>query len=310
MLEISGLEKSYGPRRVLRGIDLPIAAGEVVALLGPNGAGKTTLASIVAGLRRADAGSVTVDGVDALRHPGRARPLLGLAPQQLGLYPTLSARRNLALFGEIAGLTRRRLGHRIDEVADALDLTDLLDRRAGALSGGQQRRLHTAMAMLHRPRVLFLDEPTVGADVDSRRRILALVRTLAAEGCAVCYATHYLPEVEELQATCAVLEGGQILVLDSVESLVRTHGSSGVRLAFRGDAPELPGYRRHGSQALRTVEEPGREVARVLSERAPWVSRLESVDIVRPDLESAYLALTGRTRVDDETTAEESHHVA
>jgi ABC-2 type transport system ATP-binding protein len=311
MLEITGLEKSYGPHQVLRGVDLQIAPGQILALLGPNGAGKTTLASIVAGLRRADAGSIRVGGVDAIADPRRARPLLGLAPQALGIYPTLTARRNLTLFGELSGLARRDLRRRIDEVAAALDLSALLDRRTGVLSGGQQRRLHTAMAMLHRPRLLFLDEPTVGADVESRRAILTLVKDLAADGCAVCYATHYLPEIEELDATVAVLDQGRIITCDSVENLVANHGTSGLRLSFRGDAPDLPGFQRDGSYTFRTVDHPGRQLAATLSDRPSWVSRLDSVEVIRPDLERAYLALTGHQHTDPhDADRKELTHVA
>lgn len=300
MLHIDGLTKAYGERSVLRGVDLEVAAGEVVALLGTNGAGKTTLVSIVAGLRRADAGTVRVGTVDALREPGRARALMGLAPQALGIYPTLSARRNLVLFGELAGLAGHGLRRRVDEVAEALQLGEFLDRRAGVLSGGQQRRLHTAMAMLHRPPLLFLDEPTVGADVESRRRILEVVRELAADGCAICYATHYLPEVEELDATVAVLEQGRILELAPVADLIDRHGTAGLRLTFRGGAPALEGFAVSGDEAFRRVSDPGAEVARVLAGAGSWIGSLDAVEIVRPSLETAYLALTGRAHVSPE----------
>lgn len=307
MLLIEGLEKSYGSRQILSGVDLDIAAGDIVALLGPNGAGKTTLVSIVAGLRRADAGSVRVGEVDALRHPSLARPLMGLAPQELGVYPTLTTRRNLMLFGELAGLARANLKARVDQVAEALALTDLFDRRAGAMSGGQQRRLHTAMAMLHRPPLLFLDEPTVGADIESRRQILQLIRDLADEGCAVCYATHYLPEIEDLDAEVAVLEHGQILTRDSVANLVNQHGIAGLRLIFRGDAPHIEGFQISGTAAFRRANDPGTEAARVLSSAGSWVSQLVSIEIVRPNLETAYLSLTGRGR---NPHGEELSHVA
>lgn len=219
MLEIEQLEKSYGSHRVLRGVDLEIAAGEVLALLGPNGAGKTTLVSILAGLREADGGVVRVDGVDALRYPERVRLMIGLAPQELGVYPTLTARDNLVFVARLAGVDRRRVDVRIEDVAEALQLPDLLDRKVGVLPGGQKRRLHTAMALLHRPRVLFLDEPTVGADVESRRQILKLVGELAADCASVCYATHYLSEVEELDAQVAALDGGRIVASGTVSQL-------------------------------------------------------------------------------------------
>ena len=307
MLQIEGLEKTYGSRRVLAAVDLHIAPGEIVAPLGPNGAGKTTLVSIVAGLRRADAGSVKVGGIDALSEPRRARPLMGLAPQQLGVYPTLTTRRNLKLFGELAGLSGSELMERVEEVAEALDLVALLDRRAGVMSGGQQRRLHTAMAILQRPRLLFLDEPTVGADIESRRQILDLIKDLAADGCAVGYATHYLPEIEELEATVAVLEEGQILARDTVTNLIDRHGTSGVRLSFRGDAPQLEGFQVSGTEAFRPAGDPGAEFARILSNGGDWVTRLNAIEIIRPNLESAYLALTGRNT---NTRRKELAHVA
>lgn len=306
MLEIRRLEKSYGTQRVLQGVDLEIAAGEVVALLGPNGAGKTTLVSIVAGLREPDGGLVRVDGVDALRYPERVRPLIGLAPQELGVYPTVSARDNLVFFARLAGVDRRRVDTRIEEVAEALALTDLLDRKVGLLSGGQKRRLHTAMALLHRPRILFLDEPTVGADVESRRQILNLVGGLAADGAAVCYATHYLPEVEELHARVAVLDGGRIVASGTVSELTRRHGTAGLQLVFNGDAPALEGFARNGSEAVLETDEPGKAAASVLAALGPAASRLASVEVIRPSLETAYLALTGSPQDQDQEVA----HVA
>lgn len=295
MLRIHALSKKYGDTQVLDDVNLEVEPGHILALLGPNGAGKTTLVSIVAGLRRADAGSVHVDGIDALGHPGRVRPLIGLAPQQLGIYPTLTARHNLRLFGELGGVTGTGLRDRIEEVASALGLTDFLDKRAGTLSGGQQRRLHTAMAVLHKPRLLFLDEPTVGADVESRHQILDQVRALAAQGCAVVYATHYLPEIEHLNATVAILDRGHVVARGEVSHLVRAHSTPKLRLVFRGDAPEIAGFEASGSEASRSVEDPGREAAKVLHAGANWLSRLDSVEIVRPSLEDAYMALTRQT---------------
>src|SRR5262249_31994579 len=178
MLAIAGLKKAYGSVVALQGVDLEIAEGEIVGLLGPNGAGKTTLVSIVVGLRHADAGAVCVKGIDALRYPEKVRPFLGLVPQDLGVYPPLTVRANLRFFGELAGLRGKPLQLRIDEIAHALNLEKLLTRKAGELSGGQKRRLHTAMALLGRPRLLFLDEPTAGADVETRMAILAVVKQL------------------------------------------------------------------------------------------------------------------------------------
>src|SRR5690349_816548 len=192
MLEITGLRKAYQGREILRGVDLSAAPGQIVGLLGANGAGKTTLISIVAGLRAADAGNVRVAGLDALHDRRRVAAHIGLAPQELGLYPTLSVVANLTLFGRLAGLRGVTLRHRVHETAERLGLGDQLGRRAAELSGGQKRRLHTGLALLHRPDLMFLDEPTVGADVQSRAGILDIVTSMAAAGATVVYTTHYL----------------------------------------------------------------------------------------------------------------------
>jgi ABC-2 type transport system ATP-binding protein len=310
MLEIRELSKSYGENAVLRGVDLSVSGGEIVGLLGPNGAGKTTLVSIVAGLRTADGGTVSVDGIDALAHPERVHRLLGLAPQDLGIYPPLSVEHNLRLFGELAGLTRASLDARVGEVAAALDLGPLLAHKAATLSGGQKRRLHTAMALVHRPRLLFLDEPTVGADVQSRARILDVVRELAGSGCAVVYTSHYLTEIEELAATVAVLEGGRVVASGPLEQLIRSHGSPALRLTFDGPAPSLDGFEVDGREALLRTPEPAQAAATILERLDGAGGRLRSVDIVRPSLEAAYLALTGRRSSDLEGADMEMHEEA
>jgi ABC-2 type transport system ATP-binding protein len=305
MLEISGLTKAYGEHEVLRGVDLEAKAGEIVGLLGPNGAGKTTLVSIVAGLRRADAGEARVAGIDALAHPERARAVLGLAPQELGIYPVLSVAQNLGFFAELSGLTGKRLRGRVADVAGALDLTKLLGQKAGTLSGGQKRRLHTAMALVNEPKVLFLDEPTVGADVRTRNQILQVVRQKAEAGCAIVYTSHYLTEIEDLGATVAVLEEGRIIARGSLAGLVAQYGSPALRLTFEGPAPALDGFETAGSVATLRTPDPAHAAATILSRLNGSTNRLRSVDIVRPSLEAAYLALTGRRSNEDTATTEE-----
>ena len=301
MLAINGLKKAYGNQEVLRGVDLEAEAGEIVGLLGPNGAGKTTIVAIVAGLRRANAGTATVDGIDALAHPERAREVLGLAPQDLGIYPVLSVARNLAFFAELSGLTGKTLRRRVTDVADALDLTRLLGHKAATLSGGQKRRLHTAMALVHEPKVLFLDEPPVGADVRTRNQILEVVRQRAEAGCAIVYTSHYLTEIEDLAATVAVLEGGRIIARGPLANLVAERGSPALRLTFEGQAPALPGFEIAGSVATLRTSDPAHAAAGILGRLNGSTEKLRSVDIVRPSLEAAYLALTGR-RSNEEST--------
>ncbi len=300
MLCVQGLWKSYGAVAALRGVDLEVTAGEIVALLGPNGAGKSTLVSIVAGLRHADAGSVTVGGVDALAHPPAARRLIGLAPQELGVYPVVTVRHNLQLFGELAGLGRRDLQARIRQVAAALGIEDLLDRLAGELSGGQKRRLHTAMALLHRPRLLLLDEATTGADVETRAQLLDLVHQFATDGSAVLYSTHYLHEVETLGASVVLLDQGSVIARGSVRELVAAHGRTAVELRFDGLAPQLSldgragRTERHGDLLRITTSDPAATIAAAVPALGADTHRLRSVEIVQANLESVYLALTGR----------------
>lgn len=296
MLHIAGLRKAYGGEPALRGVDLDVAEGEIVALLGPNGAGKTTLVSIVAGLRKADGGVVEVAGVDALRRSREVRRHLGLAPQDTGIYPVVSVRQNLTLFGELSGLTRRDARGRAEEVADALAITDLLDKQAGRLSGGQKRRVHTAIAFMHRPKLLLLDEATTGADVETRAHILELVRRLAAEGSAVLYSTHYLAEVGSLTgASVAILDVGRVIARGDVAGLVAAHAVPVLELTFHGEPPalSLPDAVVVDARRVRVpAPDPAATLMTVLPDLPAGL--LESVEIVRPDLEAVYLALTGR----------------
>lgn len=296
VLSVADVRKSYGTTPALRGVSLDISAGEIVGLLGPNGAGKTTLISVVAGLVRPDAGSVRVAGVDALRHRERLRGLLGLAPQELGICPETTVSENLTFFGQLSGMHGGPLRMRIDEVSEALGLTPLLRRPARALSVGQQRRLHTAAALLHRPPLLLLDEPTVGADVHARIAILDVVRRLAEERSAICYSTHYLPEVEELEASIAVLEHGTIIVKAPVRELVSAQRGCTIEMTFDGPPPTVDvedDVTALGSTLrITTQREPGAAIATVLAQLTD-AARLRGVEILRPSLESVYLGLTG-----------------
>jgi ABC-2 type transport system ATP-binding protein len=258
--------------------------------------------SIIAGLRRPDAGEVLVDGVDAVADPRAARRRLGLAPQETGIYPTVSVRENLTFFGELADVRGPDLVRRIDEVAAALELTDLLDRQPRALSGGEKRRVHTAMAMLHRPPLLLLDEPTTGVDVLTRARLLEAVQRLATEdGTAVCYSTHYLPEVEGLGASVAIIDRGRMIARGSVAGLVAEHADAVLELTFAGDAPALDVAA--PTEALGSVlrihtGDPAAFLPVVINRLGDSTSRLRGVEILRPSLESVFLSLTGR-RYDD-----------
>jgi ABC-2 type transport system ATP-binding protein len=296
-LEVRGVEKSYGGTVALAGVDLAVDAGSIVGLLGPNGAGKTTLISIVAGLRRPDAGAVQVAGIDVTREPKRAQRHIGLAPQDTGVYLSITVRDNLRFFAELTGLRGAALTERIETVAGGLGLSDLMGRRATDLSGGERRRLHTAIALVHRPQVVLLDEPTVGADVRTRQEILGLVRSLADDGSAVVYSTHYLHEIEELDARVEFIDRGRIVARGALRDLVREHGSSTLMLTFADDVPALArvdGAAVDGSSVRIPTNDPARTAADLLLRLGTEATSLRSIEIVQPSLESVFLAVTGR----------------
>lgn len=299
MLRAAGLRKSYGEVDALLGVDLRVGAGEVVALLGRNGAGKTTMLSIIAGLLEADAGTVHVGGVDVRNDRSAAATLIGIAPQETGIYRVLTVRENLEFFGEIAGLSRAERRARCDTVAEQLGLTDLLERTATTLSGGEARRLHTGCALVHAPPLLLLDEPTVGADVATRNQLIDSVRALAGDGAAVVYTTHYLPEVEALDAEIVVIDEGRLLARGTRAALVDEYFEPGVEVEMANELdltsiasltdlrPMALGSRRWH---LRGATDLG-DLARRLDDHAAAVLAVEAS---RPNLERVFLEITGR----------------
>lgn len=309
-LVVRELEKSYGNVPALRGVDLNINSGEVCGLIGANGAGKTTLMSIICGLRSADSGSVHIGGIDARSDSNTARRQLGIAPQDLGIYPTLTVRENLKYFCQLNGVGRGDQAQRISEVADLLHLGELLDRKTLKMSGGEQRRLHTGMAMLHRPQLLLLDEPTTGVDIHTRKRLLEGIRTLAKEyGTAICYCTHYLPEVEQLGATAAIIDRGRIVARGEVRTLISERCRAAFELTFDGPPPEVEGSVAHEVQdnVLRVFHpQPALESGRFIARLGDDASRLREVEIIAPSLEAVFLAATGRRYAVDDIARSET----
>ncbi len=297
MLEVEDVAKSYGDVVALDGISLSLRAGEILGLLGPNGAGKSTLVSVIAGLLQSDRGRVRVGGHDVALEPMAVRRMLGVAPQEVGLYAQLSVLRNLRFFGKLAGLSGGDLDERVEEVASSLELTRLYDRRANELSGGEKRRLHTAVALLPGAPLLLLDEPTAGADVHTRTKLLDLVGRLASEGTTICYATHYLHEVETLNASVAVVERGRIIARGSVAELTARADEAFIEIAMDGPVPAVLASAITGSNDSTVripATNPGETLSGLLGSMGDAASRIRSVEIVQPSLETAYLALTGR----------------
>ena len=285
----------------LDGVDLAVEAGRrCSALLGPNGAGKTSLVSIVAGLRRPDAGRVRVCG-----HRRRARPRAACGATS-GSHPRRPACTSRCACATTCGSSPGSPGcagassaSAIDEVATALGLDALLDRRASELSGGERRRLHTAIALVHRPALVLLDEPTTGADVRTRAEILDLVRDLAADGSAVVYSTHYLHEVEQLDATSRSWTTAASSRAGALAELVRRHGASALELTFDGDVPAVGVRRRRGRRRVdrcgsRPTIPPRTAAHAAAAPRRRRAARCGRSRSIRPDLESVFLAVTGR----------------
>ncbi|HTT50718.1 MAG TPA: ABC transporter ATP-binding protein [Streptosporangiaceae bacterium] len=293
-LEAAGLVKRFGATVALDGFDLSVSAGEIAGLVGHNGAGKTTFARVTAGLVRPESGTVRVAGMDVARSAARVRPLLGLAPQELALYPTATARENLAVFAGLYGIGRREARRRIMQLAGSLVLADVLDRRVRDLSGGQQRRLQAATAMVHRPRLLLLDEPTVGADPVTRDALLGVVRAAAADGAAVVYTTHYLPELDTLDATLAVAGHGRIIARGDRAGLLATVPGHAVvdfdrpLPALAAPAGSLAEVCRDGRRLILTAPDPASALAPLLAAHLDAVAHLRSIELRPPTLDDLY----------------------
>ncbi|MFO0584285.1 MAG: ABC transporter ATP-binding protein [Anaeromyxobacter sp.] len=238
VVSIQQVSKRFKGFTAVDGVDLDVRDGEIFALLGPNGAGKTTLISIVAGLLRATAGTVTVLGKDVVRDYRFTRRAIGLVPQELNFDPFLTVEETLRFQAGYFGL--RLADARLEEILTALDLASKRGENTRALSGGMKRRLLIGKALVHEPKVLFLDEPTAGVDVELRRSLWAYVRTLRARGTTVVLTTHYLEEAEELADRVGVIDHGKLVVVEEKEALLRRYGGRTFRLVLERPAAALP----------------------------------------------------------------------
>jgi len=268
--------------QALAGVSLDIAQGEFFGLLGPNGAGKTTLINVIAGLARADAGSVSVMGADAVADYRRARRMLGVVPQELVFDPFFTVRETLRIQSGYFGM--RGNDAWIEEVMQHLDLAPKADTNMRALSGGMKRRVLIAQALVHKPPVIVLDEPTAGVDVELRQGLWQFVRRLNADGHTIVLTTHYLEEAELYCSRIAMLKAGRIVALDSTRNLLA--GFSGSRTTAR-----VVG--RDGAQHVLHIEgfaQLERELARLRGQGV----EIADLELERPDLEQVFLSLTGR----------------
>ena len=293
MIEVRDLRKSYGSLRAVDGVSFDLHPGETFGLLGPNGAGKTTTIHLMVGVLKPDAGSVRINGGADPTRP-EVRRQIGIAPQAQALYADLTGEENLAFFARLYGLAGARLAER---VAWALEFSGLADRRKHAVrtySGGMQRRLNLAVALVHDPPVLFLDEPTVGVDPQSRNHIFDSIEALKKQGRTILYTTHYMEEAQRLCDRVAIMDRGKILALDTVSGLIDAHGGRSVIRAelesVPADTSALPG-RLEGATLVIETPKPLEEVARL----AQLGLKLSALHVTRPNLETVFLELTGRS---------------
>jgi len=289
-IEALNVEKRYGALQALAGVSLAVAEGEFFGLLGPNGAGKTTLISVIAGLVRASAGEVRVMGADVIADYRRARRMLGVVPQELVFDPFFSVRETLRIQSGYFGL--RRNDAWIDEIMHHLDLTAKADANMRTLSGGMKRRVLVAQALVHRPPVIVLDEPTAGVDVGLRQGLWSFIRRLNRDGHTIVLTTHYLEEAEELCDRIAMLKAGKVVALDSTRNLLENF--SGLVLKLRLDRNALP----DGLQAEVMSSEDGRFALRlrdynaleqVLHRVRETGAAIKELELEPPDLEDVFL---------------------
>lgn len=305
IIEIRDLVKRYEERVAVDGVSFTIHEGGIFGLLGPNGAGKTTTLSILSTLLPPDGGQVTIGGYDVTREANRIKPLIGYVPQELALFPSLSARDNLAFFGRIYLLSGPALRERIAAVLDVVGLADRAGDAVKTFSGGMKRRLNIAIGLIHQPRVLYLDEPTVGVDPQSRNFIFEHVERLKDEGMTILYTTHYMEEAERLCDRVAIMDKGRILALESTKNLIGLLGGGVIYVGLPADALEelQPAIRDLPQVSQVSLEDDRvkietREASKALLELIGLCNGRDvpilSLEVLEPNLESVFLHLTGK----------------
>jgi len=307
ILEVHNLVKKYGDFAAVNDISFDIQEGEIFSLLGPNGAGKTTTISVLSTLYTPTAGDAVVGGHSVSKEPMAVRRLIGVVPQDLAIYDELTARENLSFWGQMYGLSGRALKLRIDEVLGQIGLSDKAGQRIKTYSGGMKRRVNIGVGLLHRPRLLFMDEPTVGIDPQSRRAILDSVKDLNKQGMTVLYTTHYMEEAQELSDRVGIIDHGELIALGTQAELTRQVGENDTLILHAAEGDDVAAL----AAAVRTLpdvlraEAADHTVTIIAPEAeeilAPAVTKandigvkIHSVEIREPNLEAVFLHLTGR----------------
>lgn len=307
ILEVQNLVKNYGDFQAVKGISFSIKEGEVFSLLGPNGAGKTTTISMLSTLYAPTSGGATIAGHSVTKDPMAVRNAIGVVPQDLALYEDLSARENLVFWGQMYGLSGSALKSRVEEVLSQIGLVDKAKDRVKTYSGGMKRRVNIGVGLLHKPKLLFMDEPTVGIDPQSRRAILDTVKDLNKQGMTVLYTTHYMEEAEELSDRVGIIDHGELIALGTQKELTKQVGETETLVLHIGENedPEALISSVKGIQGVLEANAINREISIITPSAAdvmaPVVAKanergikIHSIDIREPNLEAVFLRLTGR----------------
>ena len=330
LLEASHLVKKYGELAAVDDVSFSIEEGEIFGLLGPNGAGKSTTIAMLSGLFRPSAGAARIGGLDVVKDLGRVKQLIGVVPQDLALYPTLSGRENVTFFGELYGLHGKQLRQRVDEVLGYVGMVERAKDPVNAYSGGMKRRINLAAGLVNRPRLLFLDEPTVGVDPQSRNHIFESVERLNREqGMTVLYTTHYMEEAERLCVRVGIIDRGKLIALDTPRQLISRLGGGIIRVgvplqddsvcqgvaalpavaaatwAAPGMLPADGDARADGSAATSAplarpvLKVEAREGSDALVQVINYLNQrsvpIQSLEVLEPNLETVFLHLTGKS---------------
>lgn len=308
ILQANNLYKTFGEVKAVQGVSFQIAQGEIYSLLGPNGAGKTTTISMLTGLLSPTQGDAIIDGHSVVQTVNEVKKVIGVVPQEIALYPTITARENLVFWGKMYGLSRNQLGERVDAALELAGLADRAKDKVETFSGGMKRRLNIAVGLLHQPKIIFMDEPTVGIDPQSRRRILDTVKELNQQGMTVLYTTHYMEEAEELSHRIGIIDHGRLIAEGTLSELTKTVGESGT-IKLHVDTGEqnittiaetllqLPAVQKaYGENGYLIVQarEANDVLPGILSQLTHRGVKVQSLEIQEPDLEAVFLHLTGR----------------
>jgi ABC-2 type transport system ATP-binding protein len=305
MIQVEHLRKNFGELTAVDGVSFEVRDGEIFGLLGPNGAGKTTTINMISGVLRPDGGRIVVDDTDIWLEPKKVKRSLGVVPQEIAVYEDLTARDNLNFWGSLYGLKGRELRRRVDEALSRVGLAERAKDKVKGFSGGMKRRLNLCMGLLHRPKFLLLDEPTVGIDPQARLAILEVIREAAAAGSTVLYTTHYMDEAQELCDRIAIIDHGRVLTIGTLEELTRLAGE-GEMLRLTGSFDDetardrlegLEGLQLHSvedGRAVLSVAAGGPGLTAVLPRLLATDLGVDDVSIQQPSLQSVFIRLTGR----------------